>query len=342
MATIKEVARVAGVSTATVSHVINKTRYVSPEITERVKNAMDELNYVPNLSAFTLRTKRTMSISLLIPLLVNETDCVYFSQIARGVETVLKANGYNTILSNTNDNMKREIEEIENAKNRMVDGMIITPTEQNQRFIEEMNIKCPIVFIDRPAPGLTEYDSIISDTFGGCKDAVGKLIGLGHRNIGIVINTQFSTDERIGGYKQALMEHGIPYDERLVKVGNNTFEEGYRLGESLIKENQDMTAIFLATNHMAQGVMRYMQEKHIQIPSDISVLVFDDYEWSQLYYPPLTSLKQDAYGLGKKAAETILERIETPGKKKEISIQEIRLPLSLMVRNSLTIPRKIK
>lgn len=335
MSTIKEVAKEAGVSTATVSHVINGTRYVSPKITEHVKSAMDKLDYVPNISAYTLRTKRTMSIGLLIPLLVNETDCIYFSQIARGVESVLKKNGYNTILSNTNDNTTREIEEIKNAKNRMVDGMIITPTEENHEFIKTMNIKSPIVFIDRSAPNLSQYNSVISDTLGGCKDAIGKLIDLGHKNIGLVLSPKFTPDERISGYMQALSEYGITYDERLVRKGRNTFEEGYRLGKSLIEGNKDITAIFLATNLMAQGVMRYIQDNHINIPKDLSILVFDDYEWSQLHYPPLTTIRQDAYGLGERAAEIILEEIEgSADKKKDAQAKEVRLPLSLMIRDS--------
>ena len=335
MATIKEVATAAGVSTATVSNVINGTRYVSPELAKRVQDTMDMLEYVPNLSAFTLRTQKTKTISLLIPLLVNETDCIFFSQVARGVEKVLRAKGYSTILGNTNDDTEREIEEIKNGKNRMVDGMIITPTAQDQGFIRELDLKGPVVFIDRPPPGLSDYQTVISDTLGGCRNAMNQLIALGHKNIGILLDPMFSPDERLGGYEQSLQENGLDYNPALVRTGKNNYEEGYRLGRELIEQNPDMTALFLATNLMAQGTMQYIREKGIQVPGQLSILVFDDYEWSRLHNPPLTTIRQDAYGLGKKAAETLLEIIEG---QKDGEAGETRLPMSLMERSSWSPP----
>lgn len=341
--TIKEVAKAAGVSTATVSHVINETRYVSPEVAKRVKDAMEKLQYVPNMSAFTLRTNKTKAISLLIPLLVNETDCIYFSQIARGVEQVLRAKGFTTMLSNTNDNIEREIEEIKNAKNRMTDGMIITPTQHDQSFIRSMGINTPVVFIDRPALGLDEFDYVISDTAGGCRDAVSQMIALGHKKIGLLLCPQFNPDERFEGYRQALQENDITYDSNLVRTGRNTFEEGYRLGKDLLTKSKDMTAVFLATNLMAQGAMRYMHESRISVPEELSVLVFDDYEWSKLHNPPLTTIRQDAYGLGQRAAEAIVTKIaekdtdqnNTERHKTDKSILHgTRLPLTLMNRES--------
>ncbi len=335
MATIKEVATTAGVSTATVSNVINGTRYVSPELAKKVQETMDMLEYVPNLSAFTLRTQKTKTISLLIPLLVNETDCVYFSQVARGVEKVLRAKGYSTILGNTNDNTERELEEIKNGKNRMVDGMIITPTADDQSFLRELDLKGPIVFIDRPPPGLGDTPYIISDTLGGCCDAIHQLIALGHKKIGFLLDPMFSPDERLGGYKRALLENGLPYHSSLVRTGKNHFEEGYRLGKELLIQNPDMTALFLATNLMAQGTMQYIREQNIEVPEKLSVLVFDDYEWSRLHNPPLTTIRQDAYGLGKKAAEILLEMVEG---KKDIEALETRLPMTLMERSSWAPP----
>lgn len=337
MATMKDVAAVAGVSTATVSHVINGTRYVSPEAIQRVQDAMKQLQYVPNLPAFSLRTRKTKSISLLIPLLVNETDCIYFSQIARGVEKVLRAEGYSTILGNTNDDLEREIEEIKNGKNRMVDGMIIVPTAQDHNFIRELDLKCPVVFIDRPPPGVDDYPYIISDTLGGCYEAMNLLIGLGHRNIGLLLSPMFSPDERLGGYEKALRENGIEYDSRLVRTGDNSFEEGYRLGQELSEQNPDMTALFLATNLMAQGTMEYICKQDIDIPENLSVLVFDDHEWTRMHSPRLTTIRQDAYGLGKKAADTILKAIDGSFEPENI---ETRLPMSVIQRESWAPPKR--
>lgn len=331
MTTIKEVAIAAGVSTATVSHVINKTRYVSDDVTKRVNDAMADLKYEPNLSAFALRTQKTKTIGLLIPLLVNETDCVYFSQVARGVEKVLRNKGYSTILGNTNDDLDREIEEIKFGKKRMVDGMIVTPTAHDQSFIYDLHLKNPVVFIDRPPQGLKDYSYVISDTFGGSCNAISELIKIGHERIGIIINTMFSPDERLGGYKMALMENGIPFDPKLLRIGKNEYNEGYQLAGEIIKNNPDMTALFLATNHMAQGVMQYIRDKNIRVPDQLSVLVFDDYEWSRLHNPSLTTIRQDAYGLGVRAAEIILEKIEGSFDK---SSEEIRLPMELIQRNS--------
>lgn len=337
MATIKDVAAVAGVSTATVSHVINGTRYVSSDVTQRVRDAKTQLQYVPNLSAFSLRTQKTKSISLLIPLLVNETDCIYFSQIARGVEKVLRAEGYSTILGNTNDDVEREIEEIKNGKNRMVDGMIIVPTAQDQNFIRELDLKRPVVFVDRPPPGMHDYPYVISDTLGGCYETMSRLIGLGHRKIGLLLSPMFSPDERLGGYEKALRENGIDYDARLIRTGDNDYNEGYRLGRELLEQNSDMTALFLATNLMAQGAMEYIREQNIGIPENLSVLIFDDYEWTRLHNPPLTTIRQDAYGLGKKAADFILKAIEGSSEPENI---ETRLPMSFIQRDSWAPPKR--
>lgn len=337
MATIKEVAAVSGVSTATVSHVLNGTRFVSEDVTQRVRKAMEELQYVPNLSAFSLRTQKTKTVSLLIPILVNETDCIYFSQIARGVEKVLRAKGYSTILGNTNDDTAREVEEIRNGKNRMVDGMIIAPTSEDQGVITKQDLKCPVVFIDRPPPGLKGQATVISDTFGGCKSAINGLIALGHREIGLVLNPMFNPDERHDAYRAALNEHDIAYDAALVRLGETSFEAGYKLTKDLLTKQPRITALFLATNLMAMGALQYLREKQIAIPKHLSVLVFDDYDWSLLHEPPITVIRQDAYGLGKKAAEIMLGLIAKPENEDLKSLQ--RLPMSLVERKSWATPR---
>jgi LacI family transcriptional regulator len=334
MVTIKEVAHVAGVSTATVSHVLNKTRYVSEEISKRVQDAIDTLQYVPNISAFSLRTRKTKTVSLLIPILINEIDCIFFSRIARGLESILSTKGYFTILCNTNDDLDGEMEAIRNCKNRMVDGMIITPVAREQSFIKEMNLQCPILFIDRPPPGLENQNCVLSDTLGGCKKAIGELIELGHTRIGFIGDPMFTPDERYDGYVQALLEHDIPLNKDFVRLGKTDFVNGYTMARDIFEKKTPVTALFLPTNLMAMGAMQYIREQHIGIPEELSILVFDDYNWAKIYNPPLTVIRQDAYGIGKKVGEVLLDVID----KGEDRIGEYRLPLTLVRRESWAPP----
>ncbi|MDR4949703.1 LacI family DNA-binding transcriptional regulator [Neobacillus cucumis] len=331
MTTIKKVAQHANVSTATVSHVINETRFVSEETRTRVLKAMEELNYIPNPAAQSLRSQKTKTIGLLIPILEDETNNIFFMRVARGIEHVIRESGYHIMLANTNESLDYEKEQIKYFKSRQVDGLIIAPTAGNHEFIGNLvDEDCPVVFIDRKPEGI-KGDFVLNNGFQGCYDAVKMLIDKGHRKIGILsgLLNLSPAQERLEGYRQALTDHGIPLDENLILIGESSFESGYEMTRKLY-EQFEITALFVASNAIAMGSIGYIQDKGIKVPEELAIIGFDNYDWGALSNPPLSVINQSAYELGAKAAEVLLKKLNKPSNR----FKEYRLPTQLVIRNS--------
>jgi LacI family transcriptional regulator len=340
MVNIKDVAKRAGVSIATVSHVINETRFVTEETKAKVRSAMAELEYIPNISALSLRTQKTRTVGLLIPILKDEANCIFFMQVALGAESVLKAKGYFMFLSNTNDTLEQEIEEIKNFNTRQIDGLIVAPAIGDHRFIDELVKHYQVVFVDRKPNGLKNRDCVISDTMNGCYNAIKQLIELGHRKIAIMcgeLGKMSNADERYEGYIKALSEYEIPIDPHLIIEGESSLEAGYEMSKKLLS-NKGVTSLFITSNIMAMGAMKYIQEQKIKVPEDLSITVFDDYNWTQTYNPALTVIRQHAYELGKKSAEIMLTRMDNQVKPKKC--RDYRLSTEVIVRQSWAPARK--
>ena len=327
------VAKRANVSIATVSHVINGTRYVSEETKAKVLKAMEELNYVPNSFAQGLRSKESKIIGLLIPIVEDETTNIFFMKMAQGIEKTLKKEGYNLIVSNTNENIEDEKAQIKIFNSRQIDGLIIVPTADDQSYMKDIvNDNYPVVFVDRRPKGLKK-DYIISDSFQGSYDAVNLLIRKGHHKIGLISGKLIPYTQahiRYEGYRKALEDANLPLDDSLVKVGNSKFEVGYQLTKELLNGQTDITALFVSSNIMAMGAMRFLIDNNIKIPDEIAVIAFDNYEWTKVTNPPLTVINQSSYELGVKAAEVILRKIKKPSQ----SYREYKLPTKLIIRNS--------
>ena len=229
MVTIKEIAKIAGVSTATVSHVINSSRFVSAEITNRVHEAMRATGYKPNIAAYALRTQKTKTIGLLLPILMDETSNVYFMQMMLGIEAVFEAEGYCVILGNTQENVQVEKQMLEHFQNRMVDGLIVAPTCDSQAFVREILGEKPTVFVDREPQELKGVDCVVNDTQRGSREAVEMLIKEGHRHIGIlsgILGKNTMADLRIQGYLEAMEKYDIPV---IMLITPETSDERIRL-----------------------------------------------------------------------------------------------------------------
>lgn len=329
MATIKETAKIAGVSTATVSHVINSTRFVSADITNRVHEAMRATGYKPNIAAYTLRTQKTKTIGLLLPILMDETSNIYFMQMMIGIEAVLEAEGYCVVLGNTRENAQVEKQMLEHFQDRMVDGLIIAPTCDSQAFIRDVLGEKPTVFVDREPQGLTGVDCVVNDTRGGSREAIEMLILEGHRHIGVlsgVLGKNTMADLRIQGYLDAMKKYDIPVDEDWILEGESSRIAGYRMMQMLAKK-VDITAVFISSNIMAMGAIEYLN-CHPEHQSRIQIVVYDDYEWVNTCVQPITTIRQDARCLGEMAARMLLSRIAVPQKGTEIH----RLPTRLIKR----------
>lgn len=329
--TIRDVAKKANVSVATVSHVINNSKYVSEDLRMKVLQAMKELNYVPNSVAKRLRSKKSNIIGLIVPMLPDDTSSFFFISVAQGIENTLKKYGYSLLLSNSYEQLEREKELIKLFNTQMIDGLIIAPTKDEHSFMHEMiGNNYPIVFIDRIPKGFSS-DCVLSDNFKGSYEAVYTLIKKGHKKIGFISGPLGITtsDERIEGYKRAIIDNNLEVVYSLIKIGEANFNNGYEFAKELV-EKEGVTALFVANNVMANGTVKYLYDSNIKVPEQIAIIGYDDYQWTSVTNPPLSVVKQYPYEMGVKAAEVLLNRIN----RKSTKYGEYRLPTELIVRGT--------
>ncbi|MDH4291446.1 MAG: LacI family transcriptional regulator [Dehalococcoidia bacterium] len=328
MPTIKDVARLVGVSTATVSHVINNTRYVSEELKKKILEAIDELHYHPNAVARSLVKKKTHTIGIVISDILNP----FYTAIVRGIEDVTYQSGYNVMLCNSDEDPEKEVLYIQILLERRIDGLVISSAFQDGVHPLLSKLKMvPLVTIVRKVRGLAD-DSVFGDNVEGVYRAIRHLIQLGHRRIAIISGPRglSSGEERLLGYQKALGDHGITVDSNLIKFGDFKRESGYTLTKEVLQLKEVPTALFVANNQMTIGALNAVNELRIRIPEDLSLVSFDDMEWYSFLNPPLTTVEQSPYLMGKTAGEMLLQRIN----KKRKSVKKIIIPSRLIVRGS--------
>jgi len=328
MATIKDVAAHADVSVATVSHVINNTRYVTPELRQRVLAAMRELDYEPNLVARGLRSNRTNLIALVIPDITNP----YFPELARGVQDVANQNDYVMILGNTDRDITQERRILHILSRQRVEGIILNPggvTAEELLPIQAGGVHI-VIFghqIDHPA-----FDSVMIDDRQAARDIVTHLISRGHRRIAHLGSSRPNSGRlRYEGYVQALREHGLPVDPALVTEGPWTQRGGYNAMKTLLQRRPLPTAVFAANDLMAIGAMQSVQEAGLRIPDDVAVAGFDNIDQAACVSPSLTTVHQPKYDMGKKLAEILFCRLK---KEEPREPQRIILPYTIEIRGS--------
>ena len=330
MATIRDVAERAGVSVATVSHVINGTRKVAPETAARVRQAMKELDYHPNAVAQSLRTRKTQAIGVVVSDITNP----FFATLVRGAEDAAIEAGYSLIVCNSDETPDKEDLYVRLLWRRRLDGLLIAPVRDGaSSAVQELaRRKMPFVFIDRKAKGV-EADAVLSDNVGGAYLATKHLIERGHKRIGIVLGIPGATtsEERLAGYRKALEEAGLPYEKRLVVLGGYRVEGGRQATEELLSLPEPPDAIFSTNNLMTVGVLQELFRRKVRIPKDVAVVGFDDLEWAEMANPPLTTVAQRPYEIGHRALEILLERLSGEGNS---SAREVRIPVELKVRGS--------
>ncbi len=328
MPTIKDVARLVGVSTATVSHVINNTRYVSDGLKKKILEAIDELHYHPNAVARSLVKKETHTIGIIISDILNP----FYTAIVRGIEDVTYQSGYNVMLCNSDEDPGKEVLYIQILIERRIDGLVISSAFKDGVHPLLSKLKMvSLVTIVRKVRGLA-VDSVFGDNVEGVYQAVRHLIQLGHRRIAIISGpTRLSSgEERLLGYQKALGDHGITVDSNFIKFGDFKRESGYTLTKEVLQQKEVPTALFVANNQMTIGALNAINELGIRVPKDLSLVSFDDMEWYSFLNPPLTTVEQSPYLMGKTAGEMLLQRIN----KKRKSIKKIIIPSRLIVRES--------
>ncbi len=326
MALLRDVARYTGVSTATVSRVLNSPEKVSVPTRAKVNAAIAELGYKPNRVARRLSGRRDAArmISLIIPDIQNP----FYSFVARGVEDVANRHNCTLILGNADGNAAKEETYLNVVRAESVDGIIAPPIDQGKDSIVVRLVQegIPVVSIDGPLHHV-EVDSVYVDNTKGTTEAVQHLIQLGHRRIAILCGplNYLGFQERFEGYKQALEANRIPLVKHYLKFGQSSQEIGRILAEELLALETPPTAIFACDNLFTTGAMEAMYTLGLNIPDQVSIIGFDDIPVMRSYTPPLTAVRQSAYTLGETAATLLFRRIEQPGRDSERVILEPEL-----------------
>jgi len=328
MTTMRQVAEHAGVSISTVSHVINRTRYVSENVTERVHNAMEKLDYRPNDLARSLRRGQTNTLGLVLPDSANP----YFAEIGRAIESAAFELGYSVILGNTHGDLDKEDLYVDVLRKKQVDGIIFVATgDKNTSVLNLLHRKFPVVLVDRDLSGV-ETDTVLIDNLQGGYLATKHLIDLGHGRIGCVSGPSNITPsaERVTGYRTALEESGIQFDEKLIIGGDFRPNSGYTATLALLGQGDAPTAVFTCNDLMAIGALRAAAEKQKIVPADLAVVGFDNIELASYTMPPLTTISQPIQEIGRTAAELLVERIN----EKASDPRRVLLSSKLIVRGS--------
>ena len=335
---IKDVARKAGVSTATVSRVLGDFHGVRDKTKKKVLKAVTELNYEINAVARHLRQKRTKTIGIIVENVLSK----FYSVIASSVEDVANKFGYNTILCNADENPEKELNYLKVLMSNRVDGIILTPTGKNSKYVQHLiNSGTKVVLLDRLIEGV-DCDAILVDNANGAYKAVKHLIDQGYRKIGIVsgILDRTTGAERLKGYLQAIEEAGIAKEDSLIKIGNFKKESGRKLTKELLEQSNKPKAIFTTNIDMSMGALLAIKEKGLTIPEDIGIVCFDDSDWALILDPSITVIRQPVYQLGSTAAELLINKIEDEEKNFDHKPTVVTLKTELIVRNSTI--KKIK
>jgi len=327
--TIKDVALRAGVSPTTVSYVLNKTRFVSPDTEARILSAIQDLDYHPDYIARSLRARRTLTVGMVVSDIANP----FYADTVRGAEDVLSGKNYSLILCNTDESPEHELSILQLLRSKKVDGLILVATGQNvDQLYEASGAGLPIVLVDRRLPE-DRLDTVVVDDQQGSYQAVCHLLDHGHKRIGMIMSRCgiSTTAHRCQGYELALRDHGLTPDPALMVDGHSTFEGGANAASILLDLNPRPTAIFSANNLMTVGLFLTMKQRHLSCPVDMAVVGFDDMVWFSVFTPGLTTVAQPNYDLGKRAAELLWERM-TGERNDHPCIVE--LPARLVIRES--------
>lgn len=328
--TRNDVARKAGVSTATVSYVINNgPRPVAPETRKRVLAAIRELGYQPNAVARNLRLQRTSLLGLIMP----DTRNPYFADVARGIEQVAFENGYTVMLCHSGYDLQRELQYVDMLHIQRVAGVIWVPaTDHFDPYYKLMDYDVPTVVVDRLVPNVQSL-AVLADNFHGGYLATEHLIQLGHWRIAFISRpVELShSQERLRGYLAALADHGIPADPALIARGGFRMEDGYQAMEHLLKVEDPPTGLFAYNDIMALGALRALYDHGIAVPRDFSLVGFDDIGPAAFSYPSLTTVCMPKFEMGQRGAQLLLafiNRQDPPGEWLK------PLPVHLIVRES--------
>jgi LacI family transcriptional regulator len=331
---MRDVARLAGVSIATVSAHINGAPKVSDARAGRIRHAMEALDYHPDQIARSLKVGRTRTIGVIIPDITN----AFYPAVFRGIEDAARSAGYEVVLCNSNENAEQERAQLNTLFARRVDGVLLACSSGSRSHESSIYRRFPIVFVDRLPAGIAE-GAISSDNQAAGRTAAEHLIGLGHRRIALLAGdlTLSPHADRLEGFRQAMQSAGLPvYDEYLC-CGGAHIHDGQAAARALLMLADAPSAIIASNSKLLLGLLHACRGAGLAAPRDLSILTFDEHEWSEYLDPPITAMVQPTYEIGRRAFELLRERMIAGSGRASVGV--IRLAAELHVRGSTGRPK---
>jgi len=326
---IRQIAKAANVSIATVSRVVHGVPSVDEKLRAKVNDTIARLGYTPNLIARNLRTRRTATIGVLVPDIGN----AHFSDAVRAMQNTAETAGYTMLLVNSDGDAKREDASLRTLFERQVDGLVLVSAAPAPSATLRMIVGqgTPVLAMDRAIKGVP-LDHILVNIRAGTRDAVLHLAGLGRRRIAFVAGPamMWTAAEKLRGYREGLEAAGISWDPNLVLQGDYTQASGGVQAFALLGQRPRPDAVVVANNLMTLGAMRVLLRHKISIPDDLALVGYDDPAWTDVVRPALTVISQPTYELGRRSIQLLLARLANPDAKR----QHIMLDTSLIMRES--------
>lgn len=328
--TIKDVAKKAGVSISTVSRVINNSKPVTDEIKRKVLDVIEETGYVPNPLARSLVTKKSQLIGVVVP----EVSDSFVNEILNGIEEIARMYNYDILLSNTYSDKNEEMRSINLLRAKQIEGMVMISWNLEKEqidFIENCGI--PTTYISKTA---RDYDipTVSVNNQKATYDMTKHLISQGHKKIAFIMTSAGDTrleKERLDGYKSALEENGIEFDEKLVRHGGVDYNNGYESAKDILENGIVPDAMFVTGDEAAVGAMNAVFDKGYSVPNDISVAGFNDVKIAKMYRPKLTTVHQPLYDMGAVAIRMVIKMING----EDIGEKKVELPHRIEERESV-------
>lgn len=333
--TMRDVARLAGVSVGSVSAVINEKATASAGLKERVQAAMEALDYHPDHVARSLKVRHTHTVGMVIPDISNP----FFTELMLGAEIAARARRYSIILCNSSEDPALERQCLNALFSRRVDGVILAPADVHGAQDRFTSRRFPMVLVDRVPPHFKGL-AVIANNLEAAYQGARHLIGLGHQRIAIITGRlDLSTGiDRLEGFRKAMQEAHLLVRDEYIQRGNFQLETGYQRGLKLLSLPEPPTAVFCCNNKLTLGLMRVLAEHGVSCPEQVSVLGFDDFDWAASFRPRLTTLAQPTFEMGKRAMDLLLRKIESPDEPEPEDLAPISLRATLQLRDSTAPP----
>jgi LacI family transcriptional regulator, galactose operon repressor len=333
--TMHDVARLAGVAVSTVSALINGAPKVSERRADRIRDAMQTLDYHPDQIARSLKVGRTHTIGVVIPDITN----AFYPSLFRGIEDAARSAGYGVLLCNSNESAEQERSQLSMLVSRRVDGILLACSSGSKASVDSLRRQCPLVFVDRIPAGIRD-GSICTDNREAAQVATRHLIELRHRRIALLAGDLGLSPhaDRLEGFRQAMQRAGLPVREEYLCTDGVQIEETWRSAGRLLDLKPAPTAVIASNSKLLLGLLHATRERHIAVPRDLSIVTFDEAEWSEYLDPPVTAVVQPAYEMGRRAFEILKTKLapDALGRRDP----PIRLRAELHIRGSTGKPRR--